>query len=162
MTHISRHKEVPSSDAAAVPVICYGPPGELSTAWSAGCADYLKEPWSAAELHFRVERLLSTRNAGVRGGEIALEPLEMRLGRKRIPVSMQEYRILKLLMRHPGEIVPREALHYTIWGKPRPGSRGVDMHLSKIRKKLRIIQAEIPEDKKIKIVTVRGDGYLLA
>ena len=163
MSHISRHKEILSSGTAgAVPVICYGPAGELSTAWGAGCADYIKEPFSVRELHFRVERLLSTRNSRLHEDEFSLETTEMRQGDKRIPVSMQEYKILKTLLLHPGEIVPREALHYAIWGKPRPGSRGVDMHLSKIRRKLNTLQTETPEDGRIRIVTVRGDGYLLA
>ena len=113
------------------------------------------------ELHFRVERLLSLLNTPIHWAGITLEPTEIRFGCDHDVLSIQEYKLLKLLIRHSGEIVPREALYYAIWGKPGQRSRAVDMHVSKLRGKLSTLQNEVPLEERITIVSVRGEGYLL-
>lgn len=146
---------------AYVPVICYGPPEELSRAWHGGCADYLKEPWTMAELHFRIERLLPAHGGRPEAGRIALDGMEMVCRDIRCELSAQETKILALLLRDPGAIVPREAMYYGIWGKTGSGSRVVDMHVSRLRNKLASIQRSVPQRERLAIKTARGEGYVL-
>ena len=76
-------------------------------------------------------------------------------------MSVQEGKILNLLLRHSGTVVPREALYYGIWGRTGAGSRVVDMHVSKLRSKLESLQRDLPESNRVKIATVHGEGYYI-
>jgi len=142
-------------------VICYGPSAELSTAWNAGCADYLKDPWSPKELHFRIERALSRMSPLVQIGGVRLSGLSVSGADASRELSAKEHTILDLLVRHAGSIVPREAFYYAIWGKPGRGSRTVDVHIARLRATLRAVQSSVPEDRKLQVLTVRNEGYRL-
>lgn len=157
---VTRLRELPAT-GATVPVLCYGPAEALSTAWAAGCSDYLKEPWTNHELHFRIEKLLSAKERELRIGEVVIGHTQMSCGPNRLPISAQERKILALLCRHPGVAVHREALYYAIWGKTGDTSRVVDMHISKLRRKLAELQNGLPETNRIELKTLRGEGYAL-
>ncbi|MBN1687005.1 MAG: response regulator transcription factor [Spirochaetales bacterium] len=146
---------------AEVPVLGYGPAEHLSTAWEAGCTDYLKEPWTITELHFRVDRLRATRGGSLTTGKISLLETEIICGDKKCGLSAQEMKILALLLRHPRVVVPREALYYAIWGKAGTGSRTVDVHISSLRKKLAGLQCSLQPEERIEIKTARRLGYVI-
>ncbi len=146
---------------AAVPVLGYGPPEELSAAWNAGCADYLKSPWTITELHFRIDRLLLAPGRGLALGQVEIKDTEIVCGRFRHDLSAQERKILSFLVRNAGVSVPREALYYGIWGTTGVGSRAVDMHISKLRSKLKDLQHDLAPEKKVTIITTRGEGYCM-
>lgn len=148
-------------DSFAAPVISYGPAEELSTAWTAGCSDYLKDPWSMTELHFRISRLLSAPGRTVKAGNLQVTDAAIRCGEREIQISAQERKILNLLLRHPGVVAPREALYYAIWGKQAADSRAVDVHISRLRAKLSEIQTDVEETDRVVIQTVRGEGYII-
>ena len=147
--------------ASAVPVLGYGPAEELSSAWSAGCADYLKDPWAVTELHFRIDRLLLAPGRRLALGPIEVTDTEVVCGLNRRDLSAQERKILSFLVRNGGAAVPREALYYGIWGATGAGSRVVDMHVSKLRSKLRDLQRDLSEEERISIITTRGEGYCI-
>ena len=69
-------------------------------------------------------------------------------------MTRKEYELLKLLLRHAGQVVPREEILTAVWGADYIGeTRTLDIHMATLRKHLAGSRAEI--------TTVRGVGYLL-
>ena len=162
VTEIRRIAEIPnigSKTAAFLPVLAYGSPEELSNAWEAGCADYMKNPWTMTELHFRIDRLLTVSGNRSNVGEIQIEGTQLVCDGYRLDLSAQERKILSFLIRNNGDVVPREALYYGIWGSSAEGSRAVDVHISKLRNKLKRLQRDLSPGKRVAITTIRGEGY---
>jgi DNA-binding response OmpR family regulator len=66
-----------------------------------------------------------------------------------------EYELLEYLVREVGRVVAREELMAVVGRRdPSPFDRSVDVHISHVRRKLRVHAR--------RIVTVRGVGYMLA
>ena len=160
VVHVSSCSEV-LEQPTSIPVICRGPVGELSTAWAVGCADYLKEPWTMQELHFRINRVLSSLDIDKSWRGFSIHGNRVFYGDDAITVTVQEQRIFSMLVRHEGTTVPREALYYAIWGTTGDTSRVVDLHISKLRSKMAVLQESIPQQNRVRIVTVRGEGYVI-
>lgn len=71
-------------------------------------------------------------------------------------LTRHEAELLAVLMRHPGQVVSREALTREVWGAAStPGSNPVEVHIFNLRRKLRQLTDEVG------VQTVRGQGYLL-
>ena len=54
-------------------------------------------------------------------------------------LALKEYEMLRLFVRHPGEIVTRERLLHEVWGyapENVPATRTVDNHVAKLRQKI--------------------------
>jgi len=87
---------------------------------------------------------LVARTAYLEGAEVALTGME--------------FDVLKMLADHAGSVVTRDDLYEQICGIPYDGlDRGMDVHVSRIRRKL---SAQGMEKNRLK--AVRGSGYLLA
>jgi hypothetical protein len=146
---------------AGGPVLVHGPERELPHAFALGCRDYLREPWSYAELRSRILHHLPSRQlyCPVSGTPISLcgNRLQSRYGSAEI--SEGEARLLRVLLNRPGEPVFREALELALWGRRCGGSRALDMHISKLRKKIRSISRSGRENP---IEAVRGIGYRIS
>jgi len=70
-----------------------------------------------------------------------------------VVLTRKEYALLSLLVRNAGEIIPREALLWRIWGySPQIRTRTLDVHIRRIRKKLGIYGETYIE-------TIFGIGY---
>jgi len=70
-----------------------------------------------------------------------------------ITLTRKEYDLMALLVRHAGEIIPREALLMRIWGySAEIRTRTLDVHIRRLRKKL----GEYAEQY---IETIFGIGY---
>ena len=69
----------------------------------------------------------------------------------------QELSLLRYLFGHPGRIVSRDELLREVWGLGSGDleTRTVDMHISKLRRKLKLNGAGDV------LTTVRGQGYIL-
>jgi len=81
--------------------------------------------------------------------------LVFRSGEK-IDLTAVEFNLLEALLRKAGELVPREDLIQTVLGRsPYPYDRSIDVHVSKLRKKL---GNEVSGMERIK--TIRSVGYL--
>jgi DNA-binding response OmpR family regulator len=64
-----------------------------------------------------------------------------------------EYRLLALLVRHAGEVLPKRILLMQVWGHaPDMRTRTVDVHIRRLRKKLGILRGQYIE-------TVHRDGF---
>jgi len=52
-------------------------------------------------------------------------------------LTRKEYDLMALLVQHAGEIIPRNALLYRVWGySPEIRTRTLDVHIRRLRKKL--------------------------
>ncbi|MDD9985941.1 MAG: winged helix-turn-helix domain-containing protein [Spirochaetaceae bacterium] len=152
----------------AWPLIAYGPDSQLPNLFLAGCADYLRDPWTPEELELRVLRALGPATAAtVFGDDGTLRLMGRTLTGPDGTVSLgaQEAEILRMLVANRGAVVTRDALFYAIWGRPpRRRSRAVDMHVTALRRHLVAVadrrdSARSPSTRLI--VTVRGRGYRL-
>jgi DNA-binding response OmpR family regulator len=142
------------------PVIAWGAASLLGSSLLAGCADYLKDPWTPEELEMRALAALSRvrQNFTFPWGEISFQGLNLHTPAGPVSLTLHESRILKTLLRARGEPVPRDALSYRAGGGPAPaGSRAVDAHVAALRRKVR---AAVPAAGRF-ILCVRRQGYLV-
>jgi len=128
-----------------------------------GADDYVTKPFSFLELMARVEAVLRRatgydgRPETYRFGDISIDfkKMETRKGSKKVELSHREFDLLRFLIDHRGEVLPRERILSAVWGyKNGSFTRTVDMHVAKLRKKI--------EDRPTApshIVTVHRVGY---
>src|SRR5580704_12270057 len=123
-----------------------------------GAQDYLTKPFSLAELLARVRVRLRDDghplNEVRRSGELVLDfgRLEASIGHGPVPLTRLEFLLLRELMEHAGQSVPKGQLLATVWGYNfDPGSNVVDVCVRRLRSKLGFDL----------IKTVRGEGYQL-
>lgn len=144
-----------------VPVVAFGPPNLLRSAFLAGCADYLRDPWSADELGLRALAVLERGlvRYAFPWGELSFEGNDLRTPAGLIALSLRESRILRMLLAGRGSTVPRDALACRAWGRPAArGSRALDMHVASIRAK---VIGTVPGAGPRFIRAVRGEGYMI-
>jgi two-component system OmpR family response regulator len=132
-----------------------------------GSDDYLGKPFAFAELLARIEALRRRAAPAVTGeGQVtrlSYEDLEVdlltrrvtRSGRK-IELQPREFRLLEFLLRHRDQVVTRTMLLEDVWDYHfDPGTNVIDVHVSRLRKKLDEGGA------RPLLHTVRGAGYRL-
>ncbi|MGO9650560.1 MAG: response regulator [Terriglobales bacterium] len=136
-----------------------------------GADDYLPKPFNPRELVARIRAILRrTQGRGkaeaeaipevIRVGDIELDPATRTVLRDGTPVDLTsvEFNLLYALLRDAGRVVTREHLVDTVLSRKfSPFDRSIDMHVSKVRKKLG--DSESGPDH---IKTVRGVGYIFA
>ncbi|MDY3563131.1 response regulator transcription factor [Gemmata sp. JC673] len=134
-----------------------------------GADDYVVKPFSAKELIARVEAILrrtmrsvsEVRVVQLGSGAIDLLRREVRWGDgTRLDLSETEAALLKYLVSNRERAVSREELLSRVWGIGTAGleTRAVDMHVARLRAKLR--DPAKGDDQPEVIVTVRAHGYM--
>src|SRR6266436_9433669 len=134
-----------------------------------GADDYLPKPFNPRELVARLRAILRRTRASERSG--SGQPSEiLRVGEgeldpatrtvlqkgKQVEFTSVEFNLLHVLLREAGRVVPRERLvDIVLSRKFSPFDRSIDMHVSKIRKKLGDSDSGVDH-----IKTVRGVGYI--
>ncbi len=149
----------------ATPVIilsALGSPEDRIKGLTSGADDYLTKPFAFAELLARI-RLIVRRGTAVPAVETVLrcDDLEMDLlsrrvqrGGRQIDLQPREYRLLEFLLRHVDQVVTRTILLEGVWDYHfDPGTNVIDVHLSRLRKKIDEGEA------RPLLHTVRGAGY---
>lgn len=133
-----------------------------------GADDYMVKPFSPRELTARVRAILrrASGNEPVPPPPAVKEGWHFAIDKARftilyhgqpLPLTRYEYRILALLLEHPGRVYSRDALMEQAWEDPGSSlDRTVDAHIKSLRTKLRAID---PKDDPIQ--THRGLGYSL-
>ena len=107
-----------------------------------GAEDYMLKPFHPVELQARVDGILrrhQRRTPDYRALDVVLDPDTHTVTKAGQPVELtpQEFALLELLMRHKNMALSREQLLEAAWGYDYlGGSRTVDMHIQRLRKKL--------------------------
>ncbi|MCF6521832.1 response regulator transcription factor [Streptomyces sp. JJ36] len=136
--------------------------GLVQPALAAGATACLPRPYrprDVTRLLSLVGRTARTRRQPVVCGALALDPdsYEVTLRGSRLPqLTVREFRLLELLMRHPGTVVSRERISREVWGARPPRPNTISVHIARLRERL----ADDPHRPQI-IQTVRGVGYRL-
>jgi two-component system alkaline phosphatase synthesis response regulator PhoP len=153
-----------SKETATIPIIMLtARRGEMDVVegLELGADDYMKKPFSLAELVARVGVLLRRNQTSqemrqITNRELALdlESQSVTLREKTLDLSPTEFRILELLTRRFGKTVSRDELLGKIWNLYGGDTRTLDVHISRLRRK-------IDDEKRpvLEIQTLRSRGY---
>lgn len=157
-------------DSSRIPVLLLTARGEdvdRIVGLEIGADDYLPKPFNPRELVARIRAILRrTRGKGetpvpevIRVGDVELDPATRLVQHRGKPVDLTsvEFELLQVLLREAGRVVTRETLVDEVLGRKfSPFDRSIDMHVSKVRKKL----GDSGTEDYIK--TIRGAGYIFA
>jgi len=135
-----------------------------------GADDYLSKPFNPRELLARIRTILRRSSPAqqiINGGENSscykIGDLELDTGSRRVqcatkPVELTsvEFSLLTLLIKDAGQVLTRDHLTIEVLGRSlSPYDRSIDVHISKLRKKL---GPDHSNHERIK--SVRGAGYV--
>ena len=166
MSGIELCRELRSNkDTKLLPIIMLSARSEdsdKSLGLDTGADDYISKPFSPMELVSRVKALIRRTNTSMSIDELIVGELKISLSEMQVfrndqlvKLGPKEFKLLTLLAERPGHIFSREKLLDSVWGH---GifieDRTVDVHMSRLRKALRINKNDIDL-----IRTVRDGGY---
>ena len=127
-----------------------------------GADDYITKPFDLREVIVRVRAILrrfdraeaqAPEDAPGRSGRLVISEKEwsVSLDGSRVSLTPKEFELLLFMTKHPRQVFSRDQLLCRIWGYDFDGdNRTVDIHVQRLRKKLKISDA---------LVTVFGVGY---
>jgi two-component system, OmpR family, response regulator len=130
-----------------------------------GGDDYVVKPFSPRELLARIKAIRRRHDRAssappeaesekeIRYGPITIDPekFRVRASNREIVLTAQEFKLLELLVRHPGRVFTREQVLNRAWGEGGlVADRTIDVHVKSLRKKFGKFDF---------IETVRGIGY---
>lgn len=135
-----------------------------------GADDYLGKPFNPRELVARMRAIFRRFRNNEGGGDavtvpskLCVDDIELESGTRRvlkqgqaIDLTAAEFNLLTALLQSAGRVVSREELNQVVLGRAySPYDRSIDVHISKLRKKLgdKVGQAD-------RIQAIRGEGYL--
>jgi DNA-binding response OmpR family regulator len=128
-----------------------------------GADDFVRKPYNIQVLLARIENVLRRTNGNstediLSVGEITLNLSNstVNLGKESQELTKNELRILRLLMKNPGKIIPRDQIMLELWQSDEfVDDNTLTVNMGRLRKKLEEIGADGL------IQTKRGQGYML-
>ncbi len=137
-----------------IPVIFLTARGDLEaklTGLQGGAEDYIVKPFEMLELLVRMEKVLE-RNGRSREqiiiGDVAIDVKEraVRLSGRPLAMTPMEFDLILLLARNKNMALTRERLLSEVWGALYDGgTRTVDVHIAKLRKKTGLNIVSVPK-----------------
>jgi two-component system, OmpR family, response regulator MprA len=126
-----------------------------------GADDYLTKPFAIEELVARLRsqlRRLEARSERLQVADLVLEPTARTVSRAGRPISLsvQEFALLELLMRHPNQVMTRRRILDHVWGyDSAPASNVVETYIHYLRNK-------VDRGEPVALIrTVRSIGYVI-
>ena len=131
-----------------------------------GADDYLPKPFNPRELLARMRAILrrQDRTAALPAVHLRVQDLELDVAARkalkagrRLDLTDVEFGLLEALMKVPGTVLSRDELSQVVLGRAfDPFDRSLDMHVSRLRRKL---GRDADDEDRVK--TIRGVGYQL-
>src|SRR5277367_1178274 len=128
-----------------------------------GAHDYVTKPFSPRELLARVRTAMRRRAAPVPMAEtfsfadvkVDFTKMELRRDGELVPMTSQEFKVLKFMIQNAERVLTREELLNQVWGyRNYPSTRTVDNHILRLRQKL-----EKDPGNPLHFRTVHSTGY---
>lgn len=107
-----------------------------------GAEDYIVKPFDVMELQARVEVVLrrykkTEEVLHVQDIEVDTRSMQVTKAGVEISLTRKEYELLLLFIRNPNTALYRETIYERVWGgELEYGSKTVDLHVQRLRKKL--------------------------
>ena len=128
---------------------------------NAGADDYLVKPFAVAELLARLNALVRRQgsymeeNVEYKGFVLNSGDYTISYGGSKVQLRPREFKLIELLLRNAGKIIPRDVILERVWGiESDITENNLDVHIGALRRKLKEIKGETL------IKTIRGVGYL--
>lgn len=128
-----------------------------------GGDDYLIKPFALSELLIRIEILIQRKNQSSEKITSTLQVSDLKMdllshkvyrGLNEIKLQPKEFKLLRYLMEHSGQVLSRSLLFEAVWDYQfDPQTNVIDVHLARLRKKVEF--DGLPP----LLETVRGMGY---
>ena len=129
-----------------------------------GADDYLIKPFAFAEVLARIRALLrrgrvsEALRLGVGDLEMDLVTRKVTRGGQTLELTLREFELLEHLVRHEGQVVPRETLAHDVCRETARSTtldNVIDVHIARLRRKVDL-------DRPVKLIhTIRGIGFML-
>ena len=144
---------------------------KLLQGFAVGADDYVTKPFDLEVLLARISASLrraakggsspkaERREGAIQVGELLIDTdtRSLRTPAGEVPLTPKEHGLLQLLLAQPGHLFSREEITESVWHhRYIASSRTLDVHMRRVRDKLREVQAEFT------VQAVRGVGYRLA
>jgi DNA-binding response OmpR family regulator len=167
---VCRRLRAMPSDAAKIPVLMLTGKGDAMDriiGLELGADDYLAKPFEPRELLARIRAILRRHSEGgvasnkrmVFGSlEIDRDARSVLLGNKTAELTSYQFDLLVAMAERAGRVLTREQIMEAVRGRELEAfDRSIDVHMGRIRAAI-----EVDPKEPLRIVTVRGVGYVFA